>query len=44
MLVGTGFGARTFLLFFLVRFDVAWAYDFDSFSKPKYYFSIGVDF
>jgi len=44
MLVGTGFGARTYLIFFLLRFDVAWAYDFESFSKPKYYFSIGVDF
>ncbi len=44
MLVGTGFGARSFILFFLVRFDVAWAYDFEGFSKPKYYFSIGVDF
>jgi len=44
MLVGTGFGARTYLIFFLLRFDVAWAYDFENFSKPKYYFSIGVDF
>lgn len=44
MLMGTGFGARSFVLFFLLRFDVAWAYDFNGFSKPKYYFSIGVDF
>lgn len=44
MLVGTGFGARTVVIFFLLRFDVAWAYDFEGFSKPKYYFSIGVDF
>lgn len=44
MLIGTGFGARTFLLFFLFRFDVAWAYDFHGFSKPHYYFSLGVDF
>lgn len=44
MLIGTGFGARTFLLFFLFRFDVAWAYDFHGFSKPQYYFSLGVDF
>ena len=44
MLVGTGFGARSYVIFFLLRFDVAWAYDFESFSKPKYYFSIGVDF
>jgi len=44
MLVGTGFGARSYVIFFLLRFDVAWAYDFEGFSKPKYYFSIGVDF
>ncbi|MDA3860489.1 MAG: peptidase MA family metallohydrolase [Melioribacteraceae bacterium] len=44
MLVGTGFGARSYVIFFLLRFDVAWAYDFKGFSTPKYYFSIGVDF
>lgn len=44
MLIGTGFGARTFLLFFLLRVDVAWAYDGSNFSTPKYYFSLGVDF
>ncbi len=44
MLVGTGFGARSYVIFFLLRFDVAWAYDFEGFSKPKYYFSIGFDF
>lgn len=44
LLIGTGFGARTYFLFFLLRFDVAWAYDIKSFSKPKYYFSIGTDF
>jgi len=44
LLIGTGFGLRSYLLFFLVRFDVAWAYDVKSFSKPKYYFSIGTDF
>lgn len=44
LLLGTGFGLRSYFLFFLVRFDVAWAYDVKSFSKPKYYFSIGADF
>lgn len=44
LLIGTGFGLRSYFLFFLVRFDVAWAYDVKSFSKPKYYFSIGTDF
>ncbi len=43
-LTGTGLGARIFLLYFLVRFDVAWAYNFDSFSKPRFYISLGADF
>lgn len=44
LLVGTGYGARIFLFYFLLRFDVAWAYDFDNFSKPRFYFSLGADF
>ncbi len=44
LLTGTGFGARIFLLYFLVRFDVAWAYNFNSFSQPKFYISLGADF
>lgn len=44
LLLGVGTGLRTYLLFFLARFDVAWAWDTQHFSKPKYYFSIGVDF
>lgn len=44
MLIGTGFGARMYFLYFLLRFDTAWTYDLDKFSKPKYYFSIGADF
>jgi Tol biopolymer transport system component len=44
LLMGTGFGARIFFLYFLMRFDVAWAYNVDSFSKPKFYFSLGADF
>lgn len=44
LLIGTGFGTRFYFLFFLLRFDVAWAYNIESFSKPKYYFSIGTDF
>ncbi len=44
MLIGTGVGARAYILFFLLRFDVAWAYDMQSFSTPKYYFSLGLDF
>jgi len=44
LLVGTGFGARMYFLYFLLRFDVAWTYDLDSFSRPKYYISLGADF
>ena len=44
MLIGTGFGARMFFLYFLLRFDVAWAYNIEGFSYPKYYFSLGADF
>jgi hypothetical protein len=44
LLVGTGFGARTYFLFFLMRFDVAWKYNLEGFSKPRYYISIGTDF
>ncbi|MHB1687105.1 MAG: peptidase MA family metallohydrolase [Ignavibacteriaceae bacterium] len=44
LLTGMGFGARIFLLYFLVRFDVAWAYNFNTFSQPKFYISLGTDF
>jgi len=44
LLMGTGVGARMFFLYFLMRFDVAWAYNIYGFSKPKFYFSIGADF
>lgn len=44
LLVGTGFGARLYFLYFLLRFDVAWTYNLDSFSRPKYYISLGADF
>lgn len=44
LLTGTGVGARVFFLYFLLRFDVAWAYDFNKFSSPIFYFSIGADF
>lgn len=41
---GMGFGARIYLGYFLLRIDMAWRYDMDSFSKPKYYFSLGLDY
>jgi len=44
LLMGTGVGARLYFLYFLVRFDVAWAYYLNSFSKPKFYISLGTDF
>jgi Tol biopolymer transport system component len=44
LLMGTGVGARLYFLYFLLRFDVAWAYNLDRFSQPKFYFSIGADF
>ncbi|MBZ0199283.1 MAG: biopolymer transporter Tol, partial [Ignavibacteriaceae bacterium] len=44
LLMGTGFGARVYLLYFLVRFDVAWAYNLHHFSQPKFYISLGADF
>ena len=44
LLMGMGTGARIFFLAFLVRFDVAWAWNVDGFSQPKYYLSVGADF
>lgn len=44
LLVGTGVGARVYFLYFLLRFDVAWAYNVRGFSSPKFYFSLGTDF
>ncbi|MCB0747635.1 MAG: PD40 domain-containing protein, partial [Ignavibacteriae bacterium] len=43
LLVGTGFGARVYFIF-LWKFDVAWKYDYQHWSTPKYYISLGLDF
>ena len=40
---GYGIGARVFLLYFLLRIDVAWPYDLDRSGKPIWYFSLGAD-
>ena len=40
---GYGVGARVFLLYFLVRIDVAWPYDLNSSGKPIWYISLGAD-
>ena len=42
--LGTGVGTRVYFLYFLLRFDIAWAYNFNKFEKPIFYFSIGADF
>ncbi len=44
VMMGMGTGARIFFLAFLVRFDVAWAWNWNAFTEPKYYFSLGYDF
>jgi outer membrane protein assembly factor BamA len=44
LLMGMGTGARIYVLAFLLKFDVAWAWNGSSFSTPKYYFSLGADF
>ena len=44
LLMGTGLGARANLLGFPFKFDVAWNYNLNKFSSPKYYISLGYDF
>jgi len=43
LLIGTGVGFRLYMLF-LWRLDVAWKYDLNKFSEPRYLISIGLDF
>jgi Tol biopolymer transport system component len=43
-LMGMGAGVRIFLLYFPFKFDVAWSYDLQKFSMPKFYISLGSDF
>lgn len=43
LLTGTGYGVRMIFLGFLLKMDVAWAWDMQGFSSPKYYFSVGAD-
>lgn len=44
LLLGTGIGARAYVFGIPARLDVAWSYTLDSWSKPKYYLSLGYDF
>ena len=41
---GMGFGIRAGFLGLLWRIDVAWKYDYNTFWKPVYYWSFGLDF
>lgn len=43
LLLGTGVGFRAYLIF-LWKLDIAWKYDLNKFSAPRYYISIGLDF
>jgi Tol biopolymer transport system component len=45
VILGTGFGIRTSLLGYFIKFDVAWGLDSGLWSdKPVYYLSFGKDF
>ncbi|MBP6671553.1 MAG: PD40 domain-containing protein [Bacteroidetes bacterium] len=44
LLIGTGMGIRMFVFGLPLKIDVAWSYNGDLFSSPKYYFSLGGDF
>ncbi len=44
LVAGYGFGARTKLLGYFVRADVAWGVDGKIVSDPRWYFSMGLDF
>ena len=45
VLIGAGFGLRTILLGFPLRYDVGWPYYRDGFDgSPIHYISIGIDF
>ncbi|MBI4549005.1 MAG: PD40 domain-containing protein [Ignavibacteriae bacterium] len=43
LLSGLGYGVRMIFLGFLLKMDVAWSFDLQDFSRPKYYFSVGAD-
>lgn len=44
LLIGTGVGSRVYLFGFILKFDLAWSYHIERWSKPKFYFSLGLDF
>lgn len=44
LISGYGIGARIYFFGFMVRYDIAWPYDFDRSSKPIHYISLGLNF
>lgn len=44
LLLSAGIGTRLFFLYFPMKLDIAWTYDMQNWSKPKYMISIGADF
>ncbi|MDX2129779.1 MAG: hypothetical protein SFU91_12165 [Chloroherpetonaceae bacterium] len=44
LLAGFGWGFRTVLFYFILRFDMAWKWDLNGTSMPVYHISIGGDF
>ena len=44
LLVSLGIGTRIFFLYFPLKFDIAWDYTIEHFSKPRYLISLGGDF
>jgi hypothetical protein len=43
LLTGAGYGVRMVFLGFLLKMDVAWSFNLQETSVPKYYFSVGAD-
>lgn len=44
LVAGLGFGARTTILGYFVRADLAWGFEDDKFYEPVFYLSFGTDF
>jgi outer membrane protein assembly factor BamA len=44
LLLGMGIGARIALFYMPFKFDVAWSYNLNRFSKPRFLLSMGADF
>ncbi|MCF7793615.1 MAG: hypothetical protein K9N09_07450 [Candidatus Cloacimonetes bacterium] len=44
LMAGIGFGPRLNMGYFVLKFDIAWQTDLESFSKPSYYFTLTPDF